>query len=130
MLDSSALVALLIDGGPTGDWVAAAVGGGAIAAPELAMYETGNILRRQLLAGRVDSTAASLAYQDMLALPVQLWPFAPTAERVWELRETITTYDASYVAVAELLEARLITLDERLARASGPTCQFLTPATT
>jgi predicted nucleic acid-binding protein len=55
-------------------------------------------------------------------------PFAPFAERVWELRRNITSYDAWYVAVAEAFDLPLATLDRRLSRASEPSCRFLTPA--
>ena len=49
------------------------------------------------------------------------------AERAWELRGSVTYADACYVALAELLDAPLITLDRRLAQAPGPRCAFLTP---
>ena len=70
---------------------------------------------------------AGLAHRDLLALPLQLWPYDAVAGRAWEMRETLTTYDASYVALAELLDADLVTLDQRLARASGPRCAIRTP---
>lgn len=127
VIDSSALVALLADGGPAGDWVASTVSRGALAAPELAMFETANILRRQQLAGHLEPVEATLAHQDLQSLPLQLWPYLPLAQRAWELRMTLTAYDASYVALAERLDARLVTLDARLGRASGPRCQILTP---
>ncbi len=53
--------------------------------------------------------------------------FEPLASRVWALHPTVTAYDAAYVALAEELDAPLATLDRRLARASGPTCEFLLP---
>jgi predicted nucleic acid-binding protein len=62
-----------------------------------------------------------------MELNLELFSFEPIAERVWELRHTITSYDAWYVAVAEALGLPLATTDERLARASGPSCDFLTP---
>jgi predicted nucleic acid-binding protein len=49
------------------------------------------------------------------------------AFRAWELRENLTLYDAWYVALAELLDARLATLDTRLARAPGPACKVVVP---
>jgi predicted nucleic acid-binding protein len=49
------------------------------------------------------------------------------AERAWELRGSLTAYDAAYVAVAELVGAPLLTLDARLSRAPGPRCRFLKP---
>jgi len=127
VLDSSAIVALLVDAGPAGDWVASTVRKGWLAAPELAMFETANVLRRQQLAGRLERVEATLAHQDLLSLPLQLWPYLPLADRAWELRESVTAYDASYIALAELLGAAMITLDHKLQRASGPNCTILTP---
>jgi len=127
VLDSSAIVALLVDAGPAGDWVASTVRKVWLAAPELAMFETANVLHRQQLAGRLERVEATLAHQDLLSLPLQLWPYLPLADRAWELRESVTAYDASYIALAELLGAAMITLDHKLQRASGPTCTILTP---
>lgn len=127
VLDSSALVALLVDAGSTGDWVASTAENGFLAAPELAIFESANILRRQQLIGRLERVEATLAHEDLLRLPMQLWPYAALAPRTWELREALTAYDASYVALAEHLDAQLVTLDRRLARANGPRCAILTP---
>lgn len=127
VLDSSAIVALLADGGPTGDWVATTAEDAFLAAPALAMFEAANILRRQQLAGHLERVEATLAHQDLLSLPLQLWPYTAVAERAWELRERLTTYDASFVALAELLNADLVTLDRRLQRADGHCCTVLTP---
>lgn len=127
VLDSSAIVALLADGGPAGEWVAATAEDAFLAAPSLAVFEAANILRRQQLAGRLERVEASLAHDDLMSLPLQLWPYDAVAGRAWELRETLTAYDASYVALAELLSADVITLDQRLARASGPRCAIRTP---
>lgn len=127
VLDSSAIVALLADGGPAGDWVAASAADAFLAAPSLAIYECANILRRQQLAGRLEPVEATLAHRELVSLPLQLWPYAVTADRAWDLRATLTAYDASFVALAELLHAELVTLDRRLGRASGPTCPILMP---
>jgi predicted nucleic acid-binding protein len=129
VLDSSAIVALLVDGGQTGDWVASAVHKGWLAAPELAVFETANVLRRQRLSGRLERVEATLAHQELLSLPLQLWPYLPLADRAWELRESVTTYDGSYIALAEMLGAPLITLDHKLQTAIGPNCTILTPPT-
>ncbi len=125
VIDASALVALLVDAGPAGQWVSSTVTGMTLTAPELALYEASNILRRHQLAGMLDGTQASLAHQDLLALAMDLWPYRPLAERVWELRGNLTSYDGSYVALAELLNAPLVTLDARLANAPGPRCEIL-----
>lgn len=127
VLDSSALVALLVDAGGDGDWVADTVGSAQIAAPELVLFETANVLRRHQLRGDLEPIEATLAHDDLLALPLQLWPYAAISERAWELRGSMTIYDASYMALAELLDASVVTLDGRLAGANGQRCPVLTP---
>ena len=63
----------------------------------------------------------------MLDLRVELYPFAPLAARIWELRAGVRWYDGWYVALAELLGAPVATLDRRLAHSAGPRCEFRTP---
>jgi predicted nucleic acid-binding protein len=79
------------------------------------------------IAGDAGVADASLAHDDLLSLRVDLFPYAPCASRVWELRSGVTAYDAWYVALAEALGAPFATLDARLARASGPRCRFVLP---
>src|SRR3954453_13638224 len=93
VVDSSAVVALLADASPLGDWVGEAVADASLAAPELVLFEATNVLRRLQLSGMLSRLAADLAYADLLALPLQLWPYAPLADRVWGLRDAITAYD-------------------------------------
>ena len=62
-----------------------------------------------------------------MRLDLQLFPFAPFAERVWALRHNLTCYDAWYVAVAEAIGCPLVTLDRRLSLAPGPTCRIVVP---
>ena len=52
---------------------------------------------------------------------------AGVPERVWALRDNLTGYDAWYVALAEALDCPIVTLDRRLSRANGPTCDIITP---
>lgn len=89
--------------------------------------EVANILRRLELSEDVAPEIAALAYADLLDLPVDLYPFDVLADRIWELRRTVTSYDAWYVALAESLGSALVTVDEKLAKANGPTCAFKTP---
>ena len=118
------MVALLTPSGKLGDRVAELCAGRPLAAPHLLPFEVANVLRRHEVGGRLDPTAARLAHQDLLDLHVELWPFRAVASRVRALQANVTAYDASYVAVAESLDAPLVTLDERLARAPGPRCSF------
>ena len=126
--DASVVAAALVDSGPDGTWAESILKSDHLAAPHLMPAEVANILRRAFLAGEISDDTASLAHADLLALHVELFPYEPFAERVWDLRTNVTAYDAWYVAVAETLEARLATLDARLSRASGPRCRFAIPA--
>ncbi|MGH2418664.1 MAG: type II toxin-antitoxin system VapC family toxin [Candidatus Limnocylindria bacterium] len=130
VVDASAIVAALIGGGADGAWAESELARDDLAAPHLMPAEVANILRRAALANRVTVDAASLAHADLLALPVALFPYEPLADRSWELRLNMSAYDAWYVALAESLDAAMVTLDRRIARAPGPRCAFRTPAPT
>lgn len=127
VVDAAVLVAATSDAGPVGVWCEALLAGGGLVAPHLALVEATNILRRLELRGELSRLEAGAAARDLLQLDLGLLPFAPFAERVWELRSNVTSYDAWYVAVAEELELPLATLDRRLAAADGPRCRFLLP---
>lgn len=127
VVDASAVVAALVDGGSTGAWAASELGGEALAAPHLMPVEATNILRRAVLAGDISPDTAVLAHEDLIQLRVELFPYEPFAPRVWELRANVTAYDAWYVALAEVLDGPLVTLDHRLARAPGTRCDFRLP---
>jgi predicted nucleic acid-binding protein len=124
-VDASMVVAALVDSGADGRWAEPLLTSDSLAAPHLLMAEAANILRRSALAGAISAEQASLAHADLLDLRVELFPYAPFASRVWELRENVTCYDAWYVAIAEALNAPLATLDARLAKAPGPRCRFM-----
>jgi predicted nucleic acid-binding protein len=126
-VDASAIVELLIEPGERGEWVAKQVLGKRLFAPELLYYEAANILRREERKETIDETAAAMAYRDLLDMDIRLEPFSVLASRVWELRGSITAYDAAYVAVAEWRSAPLLTADGRLTRSNGARCQFLVP---
>lgn len=125
VVDASVVVAALVDGGAAGRWCEERLGSGPLAAPHLLPAEVANILRRAALRGDISADSASLAHADSLDLRIELFPYGLVAERTWELRANLTLYDASYVALAEALDADLVTLDQRLARAPGPACRFV-----
>ena len=127
VIDASLLVAVLVDSGDEGRWAEYAIAGDVLASPELALVEATNILRRLELAGELSRFEAAAAHADLLKLDLVLFPFAPFAERVWALRSNLTCYDAWYVALAEALDCRLVTLDRRLSGAAGPACEVVTP---
>lgn len=126
VVDASVVVALLVDTGSAGGWAEQALRGHDLAAPALMPAEVANVLRRNAANGRLNQDFATLAHDRLLDLPVTLFPFPPLAGRAWELRAGVSSYDAWYVALAESLDAPLVTLDERLTRATGPRCRFLT----
>ncbi len=126
VVDASAVVAALVDAGPAGTWAERLLTS-TLVAPQLLHVEAANVLRRAANAGAITDDVASLAHADLVDLRIELVPYEPVAARVWELRHNLTAYDAWYVAVAELIDAPLATLDERLAAAPGPRCEFQTP---
>lgn len=128
VVDSSVLVAALADAGPDGVWAELVLSRGSLHAPELARVEATNILRRLELAKQLTTAEANAAHEDLMQLDLELFSFEPFAERIWELRHTVTSYDAWYVAVAEALRLPLATLDRRLSRAKGVACKFLAPS--
>ncbi len=127
VVDASVIVAALVDSGREGQWAEMTMAQESLAAPELALVEASNILRRLERADEVSSLEATLSHRDLLQLDLDLVPFAPFAGRVWELRNNLTSYDAWYVALAEALDCPLATLDTRLARAPGPECTIIVP---
>lgn len=127
--DASVLVALLVDAGPDGQWAATTLSGRRLSAPALVGFEAANIIRRLEAAGLISADQAALTREDLVTLPIDEWPYRALAERAADLRHNLTTYDAVYVALAELLDCGLATLDERIGRAPGLRCQVLSPST-
>lgn len=130
VVDASVLATALGDDGPDGDRARARLRGERLSAPELVDLEVASVLRRQVQGGEVDIRRAALALADLAALPLRRAPHRPLLARCWELRDNLTVYDASYVALAEALDVTLLTGDGRLARATGPRCrvEMLRPA--
>lgn len=91
--------------------------------PHLIDSEIASALRRQVSSGAVAQPAAASALQLWTQLGVYRYPVVGLLERVWQLRDNLTAYDATYVALAEHLAAPLITLDARLAAAPGVRCE-------
>lgn len=97
------------------------------AAPHLVDAEVVGLLRRDSLRGDLDETACRIALTALRDWPGERFGHQLLLERVWELRSDVRTWDALYVALAEALSARLVTLDERLSRAVGPQCSIVVP---
>jgi predicted nucleic acid-binding protein len=119
---------MLVDGGAAGQWATNELAAASdLQAPHLALFEAANILRRHQVAGLITADQASQAHVDLLDLPIELWPYEVLAPRTWELRENLTVYDGSYVALAEMTGTPLATLDDRIAGAPGVTCVISSP---
>ena len=121
------MVAALVDSGADGGWAESVVSVETLAAPQLILVEATSILRRLERRGEISRIEVNGARRDLLRRDIELLPFAPFADRVWELRHNVSSYDAWYVAVAEAFECPLATLDRRLSRAAGVRCRFAMP---
>jgi predicted nucleic acid-binding protein len=122
VVDASCLVAALI-GSPDAERVRRRLAADDDhAAPHVLDVEVFGVVRRELRAGRLDRTAAAQAVADLEAWPGERFGHRLLLARAWELRDTVRGWDAMYVALAEALDAVLVTLDRRLAAAGGPRC--------
>jgi predicted nucleic acid-binding protein len=97
------------------------------AAPHVIDVEVLGTIRRDRMLGRLDPTAAAQALEDLHAWPGERFGHRPLLARAWELRDRVRTWDAMYVALAEALDAPLLTLDARLARVVGLRCAVEIP---
>jgi predicted nucleic acid-binding protein len=88
-------------------------------APHLLDVEVAQVVRRFARAGDLDDERGRAILQDLADLRIERYPHDILLPRIWELRDTVTAYDAAYLALAELLEAPLLTRDARLAKAAG-----------
>ncbi len=122
VVDASVLVTAFADDGPDGDQARQRLQGERLAAPHLIDLEVTSAWRRLTIAGHLDERRANLALKDLRALRVERVGHLPLLARCWELRTDLTVYDATYVALAELLAVTLLTADGRLSDAPGPRC--------
>jgi predicted nucleic acid-binding protein len=126
VVDASVVVAALLDEGEAGPWAADVLQGDLIA-PDLMLVEVTRSIRRAVLTGSVTDDLAGELVCAAWVVPSTVVPFEGLAPRVWELRRTVSVADAAYVATAERWGVPLATADRRLARASGPRCEFIVP---
>lgn len=117
MLDASAVVDYLLRRGPTTAARDAILSGDLLHVPALCDIEVASALRRLMHAGQLESQRAGHALRDLTGLPLTRHTHLPLLGRILELRDNFSAYDATYVALAERLGARLLTTDVRLARA-------------
>jgi predicted nucleic acid-binding protein len=118
VVDASAALSALLNAGPA----RRALAEERLHAPHLVDSEVANGMRRRVAATELDARAAWTALDTWRRLGITRYPVFPFLDRIWELRENLSAYDASYVAVAELLDCALLTADARLARAPHNRC--------
>jgi predicted nucleic acid-binding protein len=120
VLDASAVVELLL-GGRRAEavlpWLEAEEG--EIHAPGLMDVEVTHVLRRLVAGGTMEAARGRASMEVLQELPISRHLETPLLPRLWELRENLTAYDATYVALAEALDCPLVTFDAALAGASG-----------
>lgn len=89
-------------------------------APHLIDVEVVHALRRLVRTGDITEERAEEAREDFADLTIARYPHTPLVDRMWQLRHSLTAYDAAFVALAEALDVPLVTADARLSRAAGP----------
>lgn len=118
VLDASAAVLALLNDADARRSLASET----VSVPCLADSEVAHALRAQVLRRQLGAEIAWAALARWARLGLRRWDATSFLARIWELRDNLTAYDATYVALAEALGCPLVTADVRLARAPGPTC--------
>ena len=118
VVDASAALSALLNTGPARRTLASEQ----LHAPHLIDSEVANGLRRRVAAAQLGADAGWTVLDTFRRLGMTRYPVFALLDRVWELRDNLSAYDASYVALAELLGCSLLTADARLSRAPGIRC--------
>jgi predicted nucleic acid-binding protein len=121
VVDASAEVAVLLNVGPEVKRIRERVArrGQTLHVPHLFDIEVLHALRSLILRGAISPERARLALSRLRDTRLTRYPHTSLMERIWELRENLSAYDAAYVALAEALDAPLVTTDAGLAQAPG-----------
>ncbi len=122
VVDASVLVTALADDEADGDTARGRLSGEVLVAPHVIDLEVLSAWRSMAAAGELDDERVEIARSDLADLAMLRVPHAPLLARCWELRHSLSVYDAAYVALAETLDVQLLTADERLSRSPGIRC--------
>jgi predicted nucleic acid-binding protein len=130
VLDASAATDFLLPREPQREWVEQLIlrSGETLHAPHLIDLEVTNAIRRWVARREIPERRARMALVNLEALSLVRYPHRQLLERIWQLRNVITVYDAAYVALAEALDAPLVTTDQALARTTGHRAHVLAPS--
>jgi predicted nucleic acid-binding protein len=109
---------------PRGKAMRALLAAPSIEAPEMFVLEVAASLRNRVIRTQITAKDAAQALVRLQRLPVVRHPLLPLLDRVWELRDNLTPYDAAYVALAERLRTSLLTADSGIAQAPGTRCKI------
>lgn len=123
VVDASVIVTALADDGDDGDRARGRLRDERLAAPQLLDLEVVSAWRRMFAIGSLDQRRVRLALEDLRQLRVDRVSHLTLIPRCWELRNSLTVYDAAYVALAEALGVSLLTADAKLASAHGARCR-------
>ena len=118
VVDASVALAALLNAGPARQ----ALGSEQLHVPHLIDSEIANGLRRGVAGGRIGADAGWAALATWQRLAMVRYPAFGILDRVWQLRDNLSAYDATYVALAEQLDCPLVTVDRRLSRSPGLRC--------
>ena len=123
VIDASVLANVIGDDGADGKRARAEIRAAQdLAAPDLVDVETVAVLRKRWLAEAITQRRFASAIGDLENIAIDRYPTLQLMRRAYELRSTVTSYDAAYVALAEILGCEFLTGDARLAKAPGPKC--------
>lgn len=128
VVDASFVMALLTNSDDAiTTWARDLIDGSDLVAPHLMPVEVTSALRNAEHRTLLKPQHAAVTHRDLVGLDIEFHPFEPFASRVWELRHSVSPYDAWYLALAERLDVPLATLDRRLTRTADTRCEFAFP---
>jgi predicted nucleic acid-binding protein len=122
VVDASVIAPALADDDEDGERARSRLYGERLTAPEVLDLEVVSVIRKALISGALTRRRAGSALADLVELDLERVSHRRMLARIWELHQNLTPYDAAYVALAERIDATLITADRRLSLAPGPRC--------
>jgi predicted nucleic acid-binding protein len=122
VVDASVIAPALADDDEDGERARSRLQSERLTAPEVLDLEVVSVIRKAFASGALSRRRAGLALADLIDLDLERISHRPMLARIWELHENLTPYDAAYVALAETIDATLVTADRRLSLAPGPRC--------